>query len=297
VPLEDNFLQVTQAHLRTDVTSGPDSVDMVMLGLGGYSPENYVGIMRSLGQSLDPDLVIMNLFVGNDIHMLDVRGELFRGRRYFVGSPHPVLNVARKSRVFVLGETVFLRKIRSAILGRRYRNAVERIKAKPPSEEAAEAAPTSKPYVPSRAYIHIQSKRLPVFRRESTRRIEKLWRRTEAYLEEFDRLCKDSGVPWILHVIPTEVQVDVTTRRRVLAALDLAESEYDFELPQRRLREFADTHGVLFLDPLAELQGLHRDDARLYLPGNTHWNIRGNVLDGRILADFVRENVNFGNGR
>ena len=291
VPLEENFLCLTKTYLRTELTNESADVDMVLMGLGGYSPENYVGILRSMGLSLDPDLVILNLFVGNDIHMIQVRGELFRGRRYFVGSPNHVLNVLRKSRAFVISEMYFLTRIKSIILGRRYRQAFELIKAQPRSNQAAEAPRGSEPYVISKMYIHIQDKRLRLFRREPTRRIEKLWQQTEAYLLDFDRLCKDSGVPWILHIIPTEVQVDIRTRQRILAMLNLTDDEYDFNLPQNRLREFAGIHGIMVLDPLPELRLFHRENNRLYLPNNTHWNTRGNALAGHILGDFVKENV------
>lgn len=264
---------------------------MVLMGLGGYSPENYVGILSSLGLSLDPDLVILNLFVGNDIHMIQVRGELFRGRLNYVGSPNPVLNVLRKSRAFVMGEMYFLARIKAAILDRRYRQALDLIKAQSPDNRAVEAPCGSEPYLINKMYIHIQNKRLRLFQPEPTGRIEKLWQQTESYLLDFNRLCEEAGVPWVLHIIPTEVQVDATTRRRVMEMLDLAEEEYDFDLPQDRLREFAGMHGIIVLDPLSELRSFHNDDDRLYFPNDTHWNTRGNALAGHILADFVKENV------
>ncbi len=298
VPLEENFLRVAEDCLRADSTCKTEDVHMVLMGLGGYSPENYVGILRSLGISLHPDLVILNLFVGNDIHMTPVRGELFRGRLYYVGSPDPVLNVLRKSRAFVLGEMILLSRIKAAMLGRRYHQAYEMIDAQPRGGEAAGASRGGEPYAINKMYIHIQSKRLRLYKREIAGRIEKLWRETEAHLVDFDRLCREAEVPWILHIIPTEIQVDTATRGRVMAMLDLDEDEYDFDLPQNRLREFAGKHGITVLDPLPQLRSLHRDDDRLYFPNDTHWNTRGNALAGRILADFLKDNVvnrgNFG---
>jgi hypothetical protein len=294
VALEDNFLRVAERELGQAMTGDSAEVEMVLLGLGGYSPENEVGILRSLGLSLDPDLVILNLFVGNDIHLIDVRGEVLRGRRYFVGSPNPLLHVLRRSRAFVLGESFLLTRLKSAFFSRRYRGAVEKLAARPVIRDGAKDAVDPDAHDVTRVYIHIQNKRLPVFARKPSGKTERSWRKAESYLLEFDRLCNAAGVPSILHIIPTEIQIDLKTRRRVLDLLSLPEERYDFDLPQRRLKAFADAHDITILDPLPELRAMHRGNDRLYVPNNTHWNKRGNDLAGRLLADFITEQMNAG---
>jgi hypothetical protein len=79
VALRDNFLRIVEARLDS-VYRGVTDIDMYLMGIGGYSPENEVGVLRSLGAELDPDLVILNFYVGNDITGIPVRGELLRGR-------------------------------------------------------------------------------------------------------------------------------------------------------------------------------------------------------------------------
>ena len=110
----------------------------------------------------------------------------------------------------------------------------------------------------------------------------------EDYLAEFDTLCREAGIPWVLHIIPSEIQVDAAVRTTTLDRLGLAMDDYDFDLPQRRLREFAERHDIICWDPLPDLRTLHRPEARLYVPNDTHWGTRGNMLAGVLLARFIR---------
>ena len=145
-------------------------------------------------------------------------------------------------------------------------------------------------------FVMIQSRRLPVFLRRPHRRTLGLWEEAEGYLLEFDRLCREAEVPWVLNVIPSEVQVDQETRRLVLEALSLSEVAYDFDAPQRRLHDFAETHGITVTDPLPELRAHHDRNDRLYLPNNTHWSVKGNRLAGEILAAAIEAEIRT-NGR
>jgi hypothetical protein len=130
-----------------------------------------------------------------------------------------------------------------------------------------------------------------VFAVDPSRRADRLWGVAEGHLLEFDRICRDAGVPWILLIIPSEVQVDATVRNEVLSRLDLDPGAYDFDGPQRRLNAFAEEHGIAVLDPLPTLRALHEDDDRLYIPNNTHWNERGNRIVGEMLADLIARTV------
>jgi hypothetical protein len=190
--------------------------------------------------------------------------------------------VLRKLRIFQLSEKV-IRELGS-IAARRRLGGEPEASAEAGSTDEAGTAIGSYPW---EDFVMIQSRRLPVFRSPPHRRTLKLWEEAEGYLLEFDRLCRKADVPWILHVIPSEVQVDPETRRLVLEALSLSQEAYDFDAPQRRLHDFANAHGITITDPLPELRAQHSRNDRLYIPNNTHWNVKGNRLAGEILAAAV----------
>jgi hypothetical protein len=273
VRLKDNFLRVTESELADRLTERWPSVEMVMMGLGGYSPENALGLLRSGALDLSPDVVTLNFFVGNDVTGI-----------HYVGSSQPVLNVLRKLRIFQLSEKA-IRELGSIVARRRLGEEPEA----PTEVETGntDEVGTAIGSYPWEDFVMIQSRRLPVFLEPPHRRTLKLWEEAENYLLEFDRLCREAEVPWVLHVIPSEVQVDPEIRRLVLEALSLPEEAYDFDAPQRRLHDFAEAHGITITDPLPELRAQHSADDRLYIPNNTHWNVKGNRLAGEILAAAI----------
>ncbi len=288
--LSENFLKVAEASLSEKLTSDSLSVEMILMGLGGYSPENEVGLLRSVGLDLNPDLVVLNFFVGNDVTGIPVRMKILGGQRYFVGSPYPVLHFLRHFDVFLIAETVLLPRFRAAMLriylhswvkGRR-----SRANTAAPRPAQAHAKPPWSDW-----YLHTELKTMPVFRRPLDRRTSKLWEEAEGYLDEFDTLCRNAGVPWILLVIPADLQVDPELRQVILDSFSLSPNDYDFDAPQRRLRDFAATHKIPIVDPLAEMRLRHSPDDRLYHVDDTHWNARGNRIAGEILAAFIRERL------
>jgi hypothetical protein len=137
--------------------------------------------------------------------------------------------------------------------------------------------------------MQIQRRSFPVYLAEPDRQMSRLWEEAEGYLLAFDRACREAGVPWILHIIPSGVQIDQDLRARVLARLDSPAELYDFDAPHRRLRAFARAQGITFVDPLARMRELHDAHDPLYIPDNTHWSVRGNHISGEALADFIVE--------
>ncbi|MCK4410146.1 MAG: hypothetical protein KAW67_08675 [Candidatus Eisenbacteria sp.] len=284
VRLKDNFLQITESELADRLAEQWPSVEMVMMGLGGYSPENALGLLRATALDLSPDLITLSFFVGNDVIGIPIRGRVHRGRMYFIGSSRPVLNVLRKLRIFQLAEKAIRES--GSILAQRQLTEGQDTWAEVETRNADEKEAAIWSYT-WEDFVTIQSRRLPVFLGHPHRRTLELWEEAEGYLLEFDRLCREAEVPWILHLVPSEVQVDPEIRRLVLEALSLPEEAYDFDAPQRRLHDFAEAHGITIADPLPQLRAEHSRDDRLYIPNNTHWNVKGNRLAGEILAAAV----------
>jgi hypothetical protein len=271
VPMQANFLRVAEREANLHRPPGSNrELEMILMGVPGYTPENYRGVLRSIGLRLDPDLVVLCFFVGNDVTGIPVRGQVLGGQIYYVGSANPWLNLLRKSYLYNLAEKVVL-----SAWERRYR---------PEESGAPLRISETDPLKPSPPYLLFQAKRLPVYREVPDPQTERLWKEAEGYLEEFDALCKRAGVPWILFLIPSEMQVDPAVRDRVLDALSRPAADYQFDAPQKRLRRFAEARGIPVLDPLEDLRRDEDPEDRLYLPNDTHWSVRGNRLAGEILA-------------
>jgi hypothetical protein len=262
VSVRDNFLRVTE---RTWNDAGGIPLDILLMGVPGWSTENQLGYLNSEGLDLKPDLVLVNFFVENDVTGLPVRTRIIRGHAYPTTSPLPVRNLLRKSRLFVMFESLVWRGM---VKGNR-------------TEGAADPAPAGASV--SGAYLKIVERNLPVYLREPDGRTAELWDQAIGYLEEVDAVCAAAGVPWLLVLIPGEIQVDPDVRAQVLKGLAANPDDYDFESPQRRLLEWADDGHHKILDLLPTLRREHQAQDRLYVPNDTHWNERGNAVAGETI--------------
>ena len=262
VPIQDNFLRVTERTMNE--TTGLKT-DILLMGVPGWSTENQLGYLKSEGLALKPDLVLINFFVENDVTGLPVRTRIIRGNPYPTTSPLPVRNLLRKAHLFVMFESLIWRGVMKK----------KRIEAAP--------GPAPKDAPVNDTYLKIVDQNLPVYLREPDSRTEDLWREAIGYLEEIDDVCAAAGVPWQLVLIPGEMQVAPEVRVQVLNGLAANPDDYDFDAPQRRLVRWGEESHNSVLDLLPALRREHQAAGRLYVPNDTHWNVRGNEVAGTTL--------------
>lgn len=285
----DNFLRVAQARLDAAMAADSLRAEMVMMGIGAYSTQNELGVLRSIGLELQPDAVVLCFFVGNDVTGIPLRGKVLGGQLYFTGAVPRLHDFLRHWYAYTVTEMFLTMQVKwpvqKALAARRSRAAL----ATTPAAGTAVAPAADTPPIPplNSVFLEFQRRRMPVYERDPGRRVAGLWRQAEHALADFDSTCKSAGIPWLLLAIPEEIQVDPDVRAAVLRHLGEPEARYEWELPQRRLRRFATARGVPLLDPLPRLQAEHRADARLYIPNDTHWNERGNRIAGELLSDAL----------
>ncbi len=290
VPPRENFLVVAARELSAAPEAAP--VEMVLMGCPGWNTEHEVGIVRALGPALAPDLIVLCFSVDTDVTGIPVRGRIIQGNLLYVGAQSPGLDALRRSRLFVLGEQVYLRRVTAA--ARRLAGALTGRGA--PAGASATSAGAAADTIfapPTRHYLGRQLRLLPLFAPDPDPRTAALWREAERQLDLFDAACRAAGAPWLLLVAPSEIQADPRLRDAVLARAGRPAGAFDFDLPQRRLAGWAASRGVPLVDPLAELRAA-RARGRLYVPDNSHWNARGNALAGALLAGALAPRLSDG---
>jgi hypothetical protein len=291
VSLTDNFLRVAErawnetrpqppAEPSRDgmaperPTSRSDSVEVILMGLGGYGPQQYLGTLRSVGLATAPDLVLLCFYIGNDVTGIPTRHEVRRGELYSTSSSNRRLDILRRSHLFAWLEKRLYFRLRR-----------DRIRERRATETAG--APAGTPAPLTRLYLEVLRNRLPFYAASHPARIERFWTEAEGYLDAFDRTCRESAVPWALVIIPDEFQVDPTVRDEALRRLGAHADDLDLEGPPRRLVRWAsDAHvPVLDLLPIFHEEQIRRGP--LYIPSDTHWNEAGNQLAGEAIARFA----------
>ena len=311
VAMHDNFLRVTERKLADILPPAAGSPEMVMMGVPGWGISNCTGALVSEGLPLHPDLVVLALSVGTDVTGIPITAEIIQGNLQFTGSEDPLHDALRSSRLFVLAEQIYLHRIMDSIRG-----AVSALRGSASGDASAAENRNAEDQSAkvdvaieqggnggggggngiSRGYLRFISKQLPLYALADDPDMAELWRLLEAELTEFDEACRRADLPWMLLVVPEEIQVDRGLRLRALDRLGAKAEDYDFDRPQKRLAAFAAGRDVPVLDPMPMLRDRQRPDARLYIPENFHWNERGSLAAGSELATAIAEMVAGGSG-
>jgi Arc/MetJ family transcription regulator len=291
------------------LTSLPDSVEVVLMGLGGYGPQQYLGTLRSVGLATAPDLVLLCFYTGNDVIGIPTHHEVRRGELYSTSSSDPRLDILRRSHLFAWLEKRFFFRLRrervrerlateaaGAPAGVRELRATEtegtpaEVSASPPSNAVAARDISGRPTSPApltRLYLEVLRNRLPFYAASPPIRIERLWTEAEGYLDAFDRACREATVPWALVIIPDEFQVDPAVREEAIRRLGVRGDDLALDAPPRRLTRWAADRGVPALDLLPLFREEQARRGPLYIPSDTHWNEEGNHLAGEAIARFA----------
>jgi hypothetical protein len=281
VPLPFHFTSVAERRLP--------ATDVYNLGVPSIGPREYLVLLTSEALRLQPEVVVVDLFIGNDFTETALPEEPGGAvRRWLDRRNLLLLQVPR--RLSIPEED---RRRASGEGGARRRAGApegQRSAAGPPTLEALRAR-----------YPWLADPRLeePSMRRRRYVEVERLRLRDLMNLsvQEFERRCRvlqrmrdlAAPVPVLFLLIPDEFQVedgvwDVVSRRAKA-------SPEDRDRPQRILTAWLDSRGLPYLDLLPVFRSVPPlEDGRrhLYHHWNTHFNARGNREAGRALAAALR---------
>ncbi len=222
--------------------------------------------LRRHGLELDPDVVVLAVFLGNDLidaspdreEILVVDGLLVPGE-----SPRGVKAwLFRNSQLYVavkgLMELSAMRPLRSKLgLGEPWTQRVLR-------EE------------------------LDVYRRGARERFAEAVAATEGALSELAVLAAEHDFEPVVLMIPSEVQVDPERWAAAVKTLELDPADYDPRLPTRIFREMLARHAIPVVEPAQELAARIRGGENLYYRLDRHWTAGGHRLAAEKLAEALR---------
>ncbi len=282
VPRQKNFCSLTEQALADRPVPGWDRIEDLNFGVVGYGLSQQLLQLRKTVWAYDPDLVVVALYLGNDISDDDYRlAESIRDARpYFElreGRLTPEEGFPKRSRLrkdglvtAVVNASRVMQLLKEAALRRS-----GGIKAGP-------AAP-------------VPGKNDGVFRPPETREWAEAWAVSEELLRQTSREVKDRGKPFLVMTIPHPVRVhpDLKVRRAFARQLGVEDLDY----PDRRIADLARRNGIplLRLAPelgrLAEKTGVffHGFDEGSY--GTGHWNEKGHAHVARLLSERLRQMI------
>jgi len=274
VTYDETFVSLVERGLQ----AADPRAEVINLGLVGYQPEDYLSLLESHGLAYQPDLVLINFYIGNDLmpaqgSQLIVAGQ--RRRAHINGNWfHDHLSwdhwyLAHDLEYAWIMGTARMRQARG-------QSDLGFMTPAPAIQTGAREPPT--PFSGwSPRYLRMIQGMGDQYLKYDTEAFLGRWNETRAILEKIDVLLHGRGVPWVLVLLPAEEQVDRELQRLYVKMLGGAPERYDFGKPQRLLEEWAVGRGVKVID-LTPAFLANVSQARLFIDNDIHLNRNGHAL-------------------
>jgi hypothetical protein len=248
VPFARNYLTLLAA-------SQPNT-EVYNFGISGTGPREYQVVLQQHVWAFQPDLVLVSVFVGNDI-------------TEWLATPRDL--DPRQSSLYLLVTRGW----------RLWRERTRMAEAQAMSEPDRLAGIGLSP----QAFLEVEARRLAICLKTPPASMEKKWQRALGCLERIIRDCKQRRAPVAFVLIPDEFQVNSQVLSAALTAAGRQASDVDLSVPQRRLQEFFAARQV----PCLDLLPAFRDQPNTYAARDTHWNERGNALAAGCIGAWLAE--------
>ena len=253
-------------------------IDLLNCGLPGQDLSGYRALLQTTVDRFEPDLVVLHVYMGND-------------GPDFLDEAH-----SRRFKFYLF----------------RFLSRMTRLLEKKPSPVHPEASPSPGQQVAGGTQVHEGAPELTdqdlsaprvdddEFERQlraelgrfyTTKAAEERWKRVGEELDTIQNLLQARGIPLVLVLYPSRLQLDPSETRKLAEKAGLEAEAVDVEIPNRFFAKSCKERQIPFLDLTETLRSAAKEQGALYVANDTHWNIRGNSVaaeaEGAFLADFL----------
>jgi hypothetical protein len=262
------------ARAETLLAAVGPPVEVYNFGIVASDIDDYRIILEEDALTYHPDLVLLGIYVGNDLR-ISTQSAAFDRRSYAIGR--------------AVGD------IRRRLVARR----LERTGAFRDATRDAPGALLDAPITTRERYLESVRRELAFFRAVPDSAVARAWYDSLAGLDRIVALCRARGVPLVVVVSPSQVQVSPALLAEGARSASADPSAFDVAIPQKRLAVFFAERDVAMLDLLPAFARASRthDPDGFYLKNDTHWSVPGNEIAGEAIARFLAEQLARGDHR
>jgi hypothetical protein len=254
-------------------------VNVYNMGIPSIGPPEYLYLLQTEALSLHPDLIVINIFVGNDI--IETIRSFKHGSRFnnFFDREAYLLYLVTKRMIKISAERGKCEGVREVLPAKRYNSVEEAIALCPwvlnPLEE--------EPHHSEEKFLEIESARAWFTKKKVNQRL------FDSFFAVMEMIIKAAGdVPLAVMLIPDEFQAEDAVWHDVLKMTGnkLPNRFY----AQERIKAWLDERDIPYLDLLPIMRAeppLEDGQLHLYHLRDTHINARGNELVGKSMAEFL----------
>lgn len=250
VPYAKTYIHLLEQKLSTLTPE----LDIVNLGLPGIGLREHVAIFAREGLALHPDILLLSLFIGDDI--LQSTAPKYYSYSYLLSWLNTFIKEKRQYQ------------------GRAYH----------PEGDYCDTCRV----MPEKDLMALQQERLFLYRK-GNRQLSKHLQHTQYYLDTILELCQRHNIHPVVVLLPTIMQSNPLLRKSVLAAsgeTGATEADWQWEQPGNLLKDYLQENNIQYIDLL---QAFTRETGNnLYRKGDIHWNIAGHALAAELVSAAIQ---------
>ena len=267
VPYDYNFISVAERKLQSGLINKAARVALNNYGVCSIGLPEYYHILTTEALATNPDLVVLCVFVGNDLLMT---GNRLVWRKY-VFQNWWLWRLTRRLMLLTL-------ELDAGPEAHIFNFSSEPATGEPEySMDPAKEAPTFS----EENYLNLECDRISFTKYKS----ESMSRVYETFFSGLKLFSASLGEKLLVVVIPDEYQVNDELYQKCLARLGSPDN-YSRYYPQERINAFCRENNIRHLDLLPVLLEAEKG-GRTYHIRDTHWNVRGNRVAGEAIADYI----------
>jgi len=266
--------------------------DVYNMGVPDTGPVEYLHLMKTEALKLNPDLIIINLFIGNDLSLAESQKRestfevkflrsLFDRNSYYI-----YLIPSRLVKMYM--EILETGHMAGEIQGENTNQIM--------IEQTPEILEEHFPWISS------PLKEMPTFSLNAhlfltSHRIWEVCKQNRNMYRQFFKVLEDiiqtaGKVPIAFMLIPDEFQIEDSLWE--MATKKLNKQTIDRYRPQRKIKKWLDKKKMPYLDLLPTMQKVHvmaDNKKHIYHLRDTHFNVRGNKVAGKSLSEFIQNRL------
>jgi hypothetical protein len=256
----------TYPHLLSGARAADGSViESINAGVLGYGPDNEAAWLRTYGWALQPKIVLVGFFVGNDVR--DVIAGIDKTRIDGTGNLVPANAPAPTATPVAPGPVAAVKRTLA-------RNSQAYVFLR--AQAHALFWPPAPPTVPGLLDT------APMYYRTAPPAIAHGWEQTGAVLDRIQADVQAHGARLIVVAIPTREQVADLYWQDMITRFALVESDLDRDLPQQHLAAWSAGSGVPVIDLLPGFRAAGPAPLR-YFRQDPHWDADGDALAATLI--------------
>lgn len=262
VPYEDTFVTVTENLVRSNTNN--QEIEILNMGIPSTSPQEYLEILSNEALALEPDMVLINFFVGNDYSEF-----YYSGRREFF------------KKYFKTGEILYFGYQLWTGLGKDFN-----LNSTSSREDYCDTCATMNEV----KFMDIQKSRSYIYLKDYPKYISN-FNHAMSKIAEINNICIKKNIRLVVNILPDESQLSLGMQQQLSQHLktNYSDFEIDWLQPNHMLQSFLTSNQIPFIDSTNELSKYQSDS--IFVPRDTHLNIYGNKLVGNYLANEIRQYI------